>query len=285
MQDHNQRCSPQIVPQTFLEDAKAEENTLPQLRQAQVELTPEFAAAHAEAPAQQPSGGDFYNAFSIGDGSGDVAVVLGDVAGHSPEQTEQAEHMRELLSDCLSAGLTPADTLTAVNAMIEPDPHFGVFSTVFVGTLEAKTGLLTYASGGQEPGLIAAPDADRSGHVEQLEGSGSVVGAFSSELAQFEQHEALVPAGGTLLLYTDGISEARSPHDRKNWFGVDRLKEILAGLASLSPRRLVPALLERVSEFCRGRFDDDVSVMAIRRRLPPRLKTTPKDLVAQKNLP
>ncbi len=266
MQDQNPQRSPRITPQTFLEDAKTEENSFPQLRHAQVELTPEFAVAHAEAPVQPPSGGDFYNAFPVRDGSDDVAVVLGDVAGHGPEQTEQADHMRELLSDCLSVGLTPTETLTAVNAMIEPNPHFGVFGTVFVGTLEAKTGLLTYASGGQEPGLIAAPNADGSGYVEQLEGSGSLVGAFPSELAQFEQHEALVPVGGTLLLYTDGVSEARSPQDRKNWFGVERLKGLLAGLASLSPRRLVPALVEHVSEFCRGRFDDDVSVVAIRRR-------------------
>ena len=259
-----------------LEDKTDAESSLPILRQGQEELTSEFIAAHAEAPAQQPSGGDFHKAFPLRDGSGDVAVIIGDVAGHGPEQTEQAEHMRELLSDCLSLGLTPAETLTAVNAMIEPDPHFDGFGTVFVGTLKAQTGILTYASGGHEPALIAAPDADTSGLVAELEGTGPPVGAFPSEMARFEQHQTALPEGATLLLYTDGVSDAHPPYDRKNWLGIERLKKLLVQFVHRPPHRLVSALLEHVSDFCRGRFGDDVAIMAIRRRLSRSAKTPPK---------
>lgn len=245
--------------------------------QADVELTPEFTAAHAEAPAQPPSGGDFHNAFPIPGGSGDVGIVIGDVAGHGPEQTAQAEHMRQLLSDCLEVGLPPVTTLTVVNALIEPDPHFDGFGTVFVGTLEAETGKLTYASGGHEPGLIADPAADISARVEQLEGTGPPVGAFPAEMARFEQKEATVPEGATLLLYTDGVSDAHPPHDRKDWLGIERLKGILSRLVSLSPRQLVSALLKRVALFCGGHFEDDVAVVAIRRRLPRFSKTARRD--------
>lgn len=232
--------------------------------QPEVKLTRDFMAAHAETPAQLPSGGDFQNVFPLQDGSGDIAVVMGDVAGHSPEQTGQAEHMREMLSDCLSVGLEPAATLKTVNAVMEADPNFDAFGTVFVGVLEAGTGSLTYASGGHEPGLIAAPDASASGQVEQLEGTGPPVGAFPPDLAQFEQEKAVLPAGATLLLYTDGISEVRPPDERKNWLGTDGLKKIFARFSLLSPARLVPALLQGVSAFCRGQFEDDISVMAVR---------------------
>lgn len=173
--------------------------------------------------------------------------------------------MRDLLSDCLAVGLSPADTLQAVNTLIEPDPSFEGFGTVFVGTLEAETGKLTYANGGHEPGLIAASDAGTSGQVEQLEGTGPPVGALPPSLAHFEQREAVLPTDATLLLYTDGVSEARPPHDRQNWLGTERLKKILVRVASLSPHRLVSELLKRVSGFCRGRFEDDISVVAIRR--------------------
>lgn len=233
--------------------------------QSQVELPPDFAAAYAETPMQPPSGGDFQTIFPLQDGSGDVAVVMGDVAGHSPEQTGQAEQMREMLSDCLAAGMAPAKTLETVNAVMETDASFDAFGTVFVGVLEAETGSLTYASGGHEPGLIAAPDADVSGQVQQLEGTGPPVGALPPDMAQFEQEKAVLPAGATLLLYTDGVSEARPPGDRKNWLGTDGLKKMFACFSSLSPSRLVPALLQRVSAFCRGQFEDDISVMAIRR--------------------
>lgn len=178
----------------------------------------------------------------------------------------QAEHMRDLLSDCLAVGLSPAETLTAVNAMVEPDPHFAGFGTVFVGKIEADTGKLTYASGGHEPALIASPAKDTTTAVEELSGTGPPVGAFPSELARFEEQVAHVPSGGTLLLYTDGVSEARSPEKRLDFFGLNRLKKIVARFSLLSPRRLVSSVLERVSSFCRGRFQDDVAVVALQRR-------------------
>lgn len=238
--------------------------------QDETALSPEYVVAHADIPSTLPSGGDFHHAFPVEDGSRSVAVVIGDVAGHGPEQTAQAEHMRELLSDCLNVGLTPAETLSAVNALIEPDPHFEGFGTVFVGKIEAETGRVIYASGGHEPALIAAPTTDKEPVVEELAGTGPPVGAFPIELARFEQQEATLPEGGTLLLYTDGVSDARPPHTRREWLGVEGLKQILAQLAPLSPRRLVASLLERVLAFCRGRFDDDVAVMAVRRRFSPK---------------
>ena len=240
----------------------------PKLRQGQHTLSPEYVAAYADLPASPPSGGDFHDAFVLDAGAdhpGAVAVVIGDVAGHGPEQALQAGHMRELLSDCLTVGLSPAQTLSAVNAMIEPDPNFEGFGTVFVGTLEAETGLLTYASGGHEPALITSADAEGPETVLELEGTGPPVGAFPPEMTRFEQHQTTLPLGGTLLLYTDGVSDARPPQSRLEWLGLTRLKSLFVQLASLPPRRLVLGLLRRVAVFCRGQFQDDVAVMAIRR--------------------
>ena len=235
------------------------------LRQGRETLSPDYSAAFADLPATPPSGGDFHDAFALGEaGSGEVAVVIGDVAGHGPEQALQAEHMRELLSDCLTVGLTPAETLSAVNAMIEPDPNFEGFGTVFVGTLEAS-GRLTYASGGHEPALIAPADASSPDAVLELDGTGPPVGAFPPEMSRFEQHQATLPPGGTLLLYTDGVSDAHPPQSRLDWLGLPRLKSFLLTLVSLPPRRLVIGLLRRVAAFCRGEFQDDVAVMAVRR--------------------
>lgn len=268
----NQNAPDQNAPASSLTDSSlidlpdmAGADGVIRLRPVQARLTPEFASAYAEAPAQSPSGGDFHDAFPLHDGSGDIGVVIGDVAGHGPEQTEQAEHMRGLLSNCLSVGLAPAEALTAVSAMIESDAYFDGYGTVFVGTLEAETGILRYASGGHEPGLIASAPDTAMGRVEQLEGTGSPAGALPPELTCFKEHETTIPVGATLLLYTDGVSEARPPHDRENWFGIERLKRELARLSSLSPRRLVSALLEHVSWFCHGQFNDDVAMMAIRR--------------------
>lgn len=249
-------------------DTPSEELLPPKLRQGQNALTPEYTAAFADIPATPPSGGDFHDAFLLDADAGDkspVAVVIGDVAGHGPEQALQAEHMRELLSDCLTVGLSPAETLSAVNAMIEPDPNFEGFGTVFVGTLEAGNGRLVYASGGHEPALITPAEAAGPDAILELEGTGPPVGAFPPSMTRFEEHQAVVPPGGTLLLYTDGVSDARPPQSRLEWLGLSRLKVFLVELASLPPRRLVLRLLREVAAFCRGRFLDDVAVLVVRR--------------------
>ena len=235
-------------------------------RYAEAHLSNEYTAAQIEAPAVAPSGGDFQNAFAAADGS--VAIVVGDVTGHGPEQTAQADHMRELLTDCLDNGLSPSETLTAVNAMIEPDPNFEGFGTVFVGTLEPETGTLTYASGGHEPALVADPAASGDEAVTELDGTGPPVGAFPPGLARFKEKQAVVPDGGTLLVYTDGVPDARSSADRRHTFGLERLKQVFARLAKLRPSKLVTAIFAKVVAFCRGRFHDDVAMMAIHRRLP-----------------
>lgn len=240
-------------------------------------LTPEYVAAFADIPATLPSGGDFHDAFCLDEEAGDrspIAVVIGDVAGHGPEQALQAEHMRGLLSDCLAVGFTPAQTLSAVNAMIEPDPNFEGFGTVFVGTLEAGTGKLVYASGGHEPALITPAGADDPDAVLELEGTGPPVGAFPPSMTRFEEHQAIIPEGGTLLLYTDGVSDVRPPQSRLEWLGLSRLKALLIQCASLPPRHLVLRLLRRVAAFCRGQFVDDVAVMAVRRTVKNR-KSSP----------
>ena len=236
------------------------------MKETKSNLSDEYVTAQVEVPAVAPSGGDFQSAFPVQDGSGNVAVVIGDVTGHGPEQTAQADHMRELLSDCLEGGLSPAESLAAVNAMIEPDPNFEGFGTVFVGTLEPGTGKLTYSSGGHEPALIATPEADHEDAVEELEGSGPPVGAFPPEIAHYDEQQTTLPVGGTLLLYTDGVPDARPATDRKQYFGLSRLKAVLAQLAKLSPRKLIAGIFASVASFCQGKFHDDVAMLAVRRR-------------------
>jgi sigma-B regulation protein RsbU (phosphoserine phosphatase) len=229
-------------------------------------VTDEFETAHAEVPVEGPSGGDFHAVFPVQDGSGDVAVVLGDISGHGPSQTPQAEHTRDLLADCLDVGLSPAESLDAVNALLEPDPNFHGFGTAFVGLIESGTGKVTYASGGHEPGLIAPQPDKPDDPVEELLTTGPPLGIISTEARHFEEKQATLPEGGTLLLYTDGVSDARPPEDRSRWYGTARLKEDLAKLRHRPPLQIVSDLLQSVINFCRGRFHDDAMLLAIRRR-------------------
>ena len=227
-----------------------------------IRLCEEYEAALAEAPLVPPSGGDFHQAFRLPDGS--AAVVLGDVSGHGPEAAAHAERLKTAISGCLAEGVAPAEALGFVNAAAEMDPDFPGFATVFAGRIAPETGVLTYASGGHEPALVA--DGGKSAVVCELESTGPPVGAIGGETARYEQQETFLPEGGTLLLYTDGATEAR----RGGLFlGFEGFRALFARFAYLSPARLTSRLLGRVRAFAGGPgLRDDIALLAVRRHRP-----------------
>ena len=225
-----------------------------------VRLCDEYEAAHAETPLVPPSGGDFHQAFCLPDGS--AAVVLGDVSGHGPEAAAHAERLRTAIAGCLAEGISPADALGFVNAAAEMDPDFPGFATVFAAKVAAKTGVLTYASGGHEPALVADGEKSRAA-VRELESTGPPVGAIGAEVARFEQKQAVLPEGGTLLLYTDGATEARRG---RRFLGFEGFRVLFARFAHLTLARLTRKLLGRVRAFAGGsRLRDDIALLALRR--------------------
>jgi serine phosphatase RsbU (regulator of sigma subunit) len=240
----------------------------------QADVSPQFSVARAVAPVVQPSGGDFHAVVPIPDGTGDLAVVLGDVAGHGPDKTEQAELLCRTLSDKLQQGTSPGQALSEANAAVEADPAFDDFATVFVGRLEADTGKLTYASGGHEPALVAAAGQE----VDELGATGPAVGIVPPKRATYRERDATLPEGGTLVLYSDGVTESRRLGYDHVRFGSHRLSKLLARLARLPLMLLVSKLLRQVIAFCRGQFDDDVSLLAIRRRAEAEAKKQRENL-------
>lgn len=237
-------------------------------------VTHEFEAAHAEMPLEPPASGDFHATFPFNDGTGDIGVVIGDVSGHGPDAAVQAEHLKQAIATKLKAGQAPAEVLREVNGPVEADPDFNGFATVFAGRVDAATGKVRYASGGHEPGLITPGNDGRSTEVRELPRTGPPVGVVPDGEAEYEERAVTLPVGGTLLLYTDGISEARAI-SRKDWFGIDRLKALLGRFANLPVNRVIRRIMANVLAFCGKTMRDDVVLLAIRRRGRPAAKTEP----------
>ncbi|MGF1662756.1 MAG: PP2C family protein-serine/threonine phosphatase [Kineosporiaceae bacterium] len=131
------------------------------------------------------------------------------------------------------------------------------FATLFFGVLDPETGALLYINGGHNPPLLRAPD----GALTQLWPTGPAVGIIPT--ATYRIGQATVPPGGTLLMYTDGVTEARN--EVGEFFGDSRL------LSALGPPVTGAAeLIERVDRDLQGhvgrapRFDD-VTMMAVHR--------------------
>ncbi|MES2459810.1 MAG: SpoIIE family protein phosphatase [Armatimonadota bacterium] len=230
-------------------------------------LSSDFVAAHVQSPLVPPTGGDFQVAFPLKEEPDKIAFVLGDVSGHGHQASIHAAHLKAAIVGCLDEGLSPSDALGYVNAAAEMDPNFPGFATVIAGTVETATGQIVYSSGGHEPALIASPpEANQGGSetIQELTSTGPPVGAFAAEEVRYTENTAALSPGGTLLLYSDGVTEARRG---KTYVGIERLRGWLARFLTLPPDRLVRKLLGSARAFVGGKkFRDDVALLALRRR-------------------
>jgi sigma-B regulation protein RsbU (phosphoserine phosphatase) len=242
--------------------------TIEKIDTGTTEISSDFIAAHAQSPLVPPTGGDFHATFSLNEDPDKVAFVLGDVSGHGPVAGKHAERLKAAIVGCLEEGLTPSDALGYVNAAAEMDPDFPGFATVIAGTIETKTGEVVYASGGHEPAMIAEPSAPASltpeDAVQELSSTGPPVGAFAAEEVHYPDNKSTLAPGATLLLYSDGVTEARRG---KTFVGVDRLRDWLLRFLALPPSRLVRKIFGSALAFVGGKkFRDDVALLVLRRR-------------------
>ncbi|MCW2929822.1 MAG: putative sensor protein [Actinomycetia bacterium] len=204
-------------------------------------------------------GGDWYDVFPLG---GDqVALAIGDVAGHSIGSASVMGQVRSLLRAYALQDPAPADVLTRTNAAVcqlLPD----AVATVFYAVLDLSTGDLAYANAGHPPALLGSGE----GHVEYLDcASGTMLGA-SADADYPVGHRRLAP-GARLLLYTDGLIE-------------DRRRDIAEGFGALARamRRCLTQTAEQTCQFVQaamlgsGTRADDVCILAIRIQDQPALR-------------
>jgi anti-sigma regulatory factor (Ser/Thr protein kinase)/anti-anti-sigma regulatory factor len=197
------------------------------------------------------AGGDWYDVLPVD--SGRVAVAVGDVVGHGAPAAAVMGQLRSALATLLLAGFTPARALEQLDRFAEHVPGAAV-STVACLVLDTATGRVTYSSAGHPPPLLLL-NAD--GH-EQLDGGlGAALGVATT--GQRQEADATIPAGATLLLYTDGLVERRRDT-------LDAGQERLAAAAARRRSAPLPALVDGVLadlDEANG-FADDVAVVAVR---------------------
>ncbi len=127
------------------------------------------------------------------------------------------------------------------------------FTTLFYAVFDEETNTLTYASAGQNQGLILR----RNGQVEQARSDGIPVGIF--ENAQWEERSVQLEEGDRVILFTDGVNEARSPEGEI--FTLDRLIALAREHRRLDARGLLKKIEDAVSRHSGGGLTDDMSVL------------------------
>jgi len=196
-------------------------------------------------------GGDWYDAFDLGDGR--IAFSIGDVGGHGLEAAVLMGRVREALRSAAIEELEPARVLHHANAAVElSDPKTMV--TALFGVLDRLTLRLSYASAGHPPPLLATAD----GAVRALDGIGIPlgIGMMSGVPTGWETRTITLSPGSILALYTDGLIES----DRDLQAAEERMKAALSRQARGTQQR---SALSLVASTIVGRQRDDIALLTV----------------------
>ncbi|MCF6744217.1 hypothetical protein E9529_07995 [Blastococcus sp. KM273128] len=214
-------------------------------------LPPGFAVHYQPATGTLEVGGDWYDVVDLpGDGYG---VVVGDVVGRGLPAAAVMGQLRSAGRALLLESRSPAQVLAALDRFAATVPGAAV-STVFCAVLDPCTGRLRYSSAGHPPAVLVDADG-RTGLLEEAE---SLPLAVVDELHRPEA-EVVLPAGSTLLLYTDGLVERRGEVVDE---GIERAAVALAEERHRNPAELRARLTQRLLA---DAPDDDVAFVLVRR--------------------
>ncbi|MCC6677541.1 MAG: SpoIIE family protein phosphatase [Phycisphaerales bacterium] len=219
-------------------------------------VSPAFEVAGVNAPAAF-IGGDFYDAYESAPGV--LTLVMADVSGHGVSAAMfmalARTTLRSLAADAGRAR-DPAELLTLTNAALARDNDAGFFVTIYLAQYVAATGRLRYANAGHPPPLVLGCD----GRVRRMgEATGTLLGVFPE--SRYDEGEGEVKPGERLVLYTDGIPEARSP--AHEFFGDERFAGLLAGVRNDGPGAICGRVLDELERFQGAVRHDDITLMVL----------------------
>lgn len=232
-------------------------------RQIQATFLPEscptiagWSIAVTSQPARQV-GGDFYDFIPLGYHR--LGLVIADVSDKGVPAALFMALSRSVMRAVAGEGRSPAATLRRVNDLLLADTSSGMFVTLFYGVLDTENGRLLYSSAGHNPPYW---HQRRSGQLVRLTCRGIALGVV--EQPEFEEGEAILEPGDSLLLYTDGVTESFDLDERE--FGEAGLEQVLRASAALPAGALVEAINQAVRSFSHGvRQHDDYTLLAITR--------------------
>ena len=217
-------------------------------------VVPGYAFGALMHPARMV-GGDFYDIFKLDDKR--IGLVVGDVSDKGiPSAIFMARSHALIMAEALHGG-TPGDILRRVNSHLIKLGQSDQFVTVLLGILDCRTGKFDFARAGHELPMLL----DAAGSVQTLpHTTGQAIGVFEELL--LDENSVTLPLGGTLLVFTDGLTDCRNPHGQS--FGYARVQSALAGLAGQSGQQVCDSLRAKLTDYQSGSAqDDDVTLVAI----------------------
>jgi serine phosphatase RsbU (regulator of sigma subunit) len=215
---------------------------------------PHFAVTGVNFPCLSV-GGDYFDVFPLGEGR--TAFLIADVSGKGLGAALLTTMLQGALSG-MTLGMDPARVFNHVNRFLCDHAEVGRYATMFFGILDEEGHLEFINAGHPSPMLL------RRGVPDEAFTEGSYPVGLVPE-AEYTAACLKLEPGDTLILFSDGVTEAMDPDDQL--FGVPRLKKVLMGLPECPLDQIQKCVLEAVENFARGAHQaDDLTLLIVRYR-------------------
>jgi sigma-B regulation protein RsbU (phosphoserine phosphatase) len=232
---------------------------LQQAREIQQNLLPKkvpqvagFEIAGAWEPAKVV-GGDYYDVIALSETK--LGLCIADVSGKGISAALLMANVQAAVRAFATESAPPSEICGRLNSVLCTNTATDKFVTLFYGVLDAKAGTLQFTNAGHLCPVVIGSD----GRVVRLENNGALLGVFPDW--KYEVAAVQLASGDTLVLFTDGITEAANEQGEE--FGEERLIESLARLRRSGSEELQSQLLMHVKQFCNRALADDATLIVV----------------------
>ncbi len=202
-------------------------------------------------------GGDYYDFIPQHDGK--MLVALGDVSGKGTAAALLMSSVHAAIHAQVAAKTSLYEMVKSVNQYLAENTPTNRFVTLFVAVLDPQTGTLQYINAGHNPPLVGRI----GGQVEQLESGGFPLGILP--MADFEVGEINLEAGESLVIYSDGVSEANNLQEEE--FGMERLVQVVNRNLNSSAAGMRDKIESALSAFTKTAApNDDITLVIVKRK-------------------
>ena len=213
---------------------------------------------HAVMHPAKTIGGDFYDITTFPNGT--LGLTVADVSDKGIPAALFMMAARTTIKATANLYRNPAKVLRHANQLLQEDNRHHMFVTMFYALYHPPTGRLSYASAGHCPPLLLRPD----GHPTDMPPPTDIALALLPSATYQERHHTLAP-GETLLMFTDGVTDALDPLEHAN--GRSTLLDILEHQRPLTPQNVNSEIMKAIRQLHHGtETPDDVTSLAIRRK-------------------
>ena len=202
-------------------------------------------------------GGDFYDVVRLPDQH--VGLAIADVSGKGVPAALFMMSSRTLLKGTAISFDDPGQVLSEVNSLLQEDDTDGMFVTMLYAVYNASTGEFTYASGGHDAPLLVQPDG--SSTLLPLTG-GIALGVVPG--LDYKQTSHVLQPGETIVLYTDGVTEAMNADGEL--FGIEGLREYFQNTPPADSEGTSQQVMQAVADFAgNAPQSDDITCLTLQR--------------------